>query len=317
MLYTDRQQYPLDYFPRRVKWSPDGSSVVALSYDDDVSIFEFDNQYDISLWFQAKGTVTDVCWYPLMMKENQTSCAFAMIVPLYPIELVDSNDGHVRAIYRCQYGGDQPASLACLGFYGSYIIAGGTKTMFFADITRPGRISDTPYHCSGSILSLATHCDSSIIAAGTSTGSLRVIDGRSFQEAFNESYHIHGVDSIIWSNNILFSSSRLSDTIIGLDIRNPDTVYMKLSTFRSSSRKISMSATNNIICVGNEGEEAHMYDISGNLLSSIGSGPTPIIEVSCYESIVAASGSFQVIENDDIPEFKPVLKELGFYKKPN
>ena len=98
----------MEFMPRRVVWSPDGSMLVFTGFGSEMVVSGDGGAGFAKRW---PDTVSACAWYPGMRVENEASCAFAMAVPRCPVQLIDGRDGHVRASYRCHYGGDRMASV--------------------------------------------------------------------------------------------------------------------------------------------------------------------------------------------------------------
>ncbi|EAX95958.1 hypothetical protein TVAG_114690 [Trichomonas vaginalis G3] len=304
-------------FPRRAKWSPDGKCLLSATYDRKLQFFSAENGI-LNSSFDKKSPkdVTDIVWYPLMNTDDKSSCAFASVCPFFPVELIDSLDGHIRAQYRCQYGGDRPASIASLEFLGNSILAGGSKTLYQCDMIKGDNFGTPIYNCKGSILSLATHPSSNFLAAGKSTGKVSFLDARNYTDVLEVDFHNHGVDSICWVDHFLLSSAKLENEVIILDTRTPSVPFGFIKIERKSSRYISISYSGDNIVVGSEGSNALIYDKEFNKIGQVGENPTPIVEISKDSYILAASGTFQQISDEDIGviEFRPILKSFSVYK---
>ncbi|KAK8893882.1 Telomerase Cajal body protein 1 [Tritrichomonas musculus] len=342
--------FNINFLPRLMKWSPDGSSLIASSFSNNLTIFnkmsmnsiEQEDRTEIAFLNKVDLTfpkaVTNYSWYPLMNFEDPSSCCFACIVPFQPIQLVDSNSGRIRSMYHCQYN-NYPASLTSVVFNGGSLLAGGTRTLFECPIQRSGCLGKPVIECPGSVMTITSHPVSAYLALGISTGDIVFIDSRNYQVIFSDKFHNHAVDQIAWTNSssfssqdIVFLSARLENEVIGLDTRMPNIPITVIETKRNTSRIISLSCSNyeNDKCflfVGNEEEGAKVLDIKADtqLLGSIGNGPTPLAVYNKKMNVVAvASGKHEIIENeydysDDDNEknievtFEPKLNSFQIY----
>lgn len=293
-------------FPRRAQWSPDGKCLLSASYERKLQVYNCENgKLNFTLEKKFPRNITDIVWYPLMDINEKASCAFASVCPFCPVELIDSLDGHIRAQYRVQYNGDQPASIASLEFLGNYILAGGTKTIYACDMIQGN--TTTAYKCPGSVLSLSSN--SSYVAAGLSTGKVDFIDSRNFSQIVQTDFHRHGVDNICWVENYVLTSAKLEDDVAVIDTRNTVLPLCFLKTSRKSSRYISISYAGNNIVIGNESGPAAVYDKELNKVGDVGQKSTPIAEISKDDFILVASGSFEQIRDEDlgIIDYQPKL----------
>lgn len=297
------------FLPRRLFWSPDGSRLLINSFENDVIVC---NNEDVYLDIKFPGSVSALEWYPLMDIDERASCAFAAATPSYPVRLMDSVDGHVRASYKCTSRDGQLASVCSLAFHGNSIYAGATKCLFECDITRPGRTANVVLRCRGSILTLKD-CDSMLVM-GLSTGDIAFVDIRSFECPFECSFHEHGVDAIELNGNLMLSSAKLENEVYGVDLRQPSVPFLQFETVRESSRYISISSYNESILIGNEGEEAVVYDVNGTKTRSVGNGPTPLAAFDCSSGRIAyASGVFELIDDNEEEDatYEPKLREMN------
>lgn len=300
-------------FPRRIKWSPDGTQILSASYDKNLTNFK---KTDLSI-IQKKllpYNVTDFAWYPGMDENQSVTCVSAVICPKFPIFFIDTNDGHIRANYPVKHSGtDSPESLTSLAFLGSRIISGSSKRLYSNEIIRPGINADIILTCAGSILSIEPHKESAIVAIGTSLGSLSLLDSKSFEPLFSTSLFKTGIDSLIWKKDTIVMSARLDNNVIGLDIRNPSLPALFLKTSRKTSRKISLSSKDNMIAIGNEERAASIYICSENIqkIAEIGEKATPFIELNPKDdSVIAISGEFVLKESEEessFPEYSPMV----------
>ena len=310
----------INFLPRRLSWSPDGTSILVTSFSTNNEILRDTDFLSSSLTIKTPSTVTSCIWYPLMDSNNPASCAFASVCPFCPIQLIDSNDGHIRASYRCQYGGDRAASLTSLMFNGSSIIAGGTKTLFMCDISRPDQYGIPVLKCPGSILSITGSETSAGMSIGLTSGDLIIVDSRTYQCVLNLKFHNHGLDSQRWINNCLITSARLENEIYSIDIRSPNIPSYHFETERKTSRYISLSSNVKYLIIGNEGNKAEIYDIENDFknIGCVGNGPTPLGVISPKNNIIcAASGAFKIIESEEEEyndvSFEPCLEQFGLY----
>lgn len=343
----------INFLPKFMNWSPDGNSLIVSSFSNTTTILNnleikndeqehhtkisFLNNIDIKF----PTTATNCCWYPLMNIDDQSSCCFACVMPFQPIKLIDSNTGRVRSMYNCQYH-NYPASLTSVVFNGSSLLSGGTRTLYECPIQKSYLPGKPVIECPGSIMSIVPHQVSAYIALGINTGDIVFIDSRNYQVIFSEKFHNHSVDHIVWANSssstdLVFTSARLENDVIGIDTRNPSIPFTVVETKRNSSRSVSLSYANtdnkHILFVGNEESEAQIFDINDNceLIGNIGQGPTPLVYYNNKKNMIAlASGKFEIIENDydysddekndddaDIisssVSFEPILKCFGLY----
>ena len=301
----------MEFLPRRVVWSPDGAAVILSSFSNDliVRVLEDDAAGFAKL---CSTTVTACAWYPGMTWSNPASCAFAMVVPFCPIQLIDSRDGHVRASYRCQYGGDRPASVTSVLFSGDSIVAGSTKSLFRCEITRSDKLGVIVTRVRGSILSLAT-APSGIIAGGTSVGEVVLIDPRDWSICGTCAPHEHGVD-VVASNSSkqkLFTSAKLENQVFMYDLRMPAVPELSLETHRTSSRYVSVSSAGDLVALGSEEGPSRVFSIGSLDSRSHGDGPTPIAELSLSgDRLALASGEWILTDTDDDADFSPHLRKF-------
>ena len=286
----------ISFLPKLMNWSPDGNSLIVGSFSNTISVFNnfllqndeqehtkisFSNSTDIKF----PTTVTNCCWYPLMNIDDQSSCCFACVMPFHPIQLIDSNTGRIRSMYHCQYN-NYPASLTSVVFNGSSLLSGGTRTLYECSIQRSDLLGHPVIECPGSVMSIVPHPESAYLALGISTGDIVFIDSRNYQVIFSEKFHNHAIDQIVWSNSsssdLVFTSARLENEVIGIDIKMPSVPLAVVETKRNSSRSISLSYGNfddkNALFVGNEENEAQIFEIKEDLqlLDTVGKGPTQI-----------------------------------------
>lgn len=319
-LISKKTQVNIEYFPRKARWSPDGSSFITTSFNNELNIYVHgDNNTKLSLSMVANDMVTDIAWYPLMDINNSVSCAFAMVCPFYPIKLIDSNDSHVRSIYQCQYGGDRLASITSLAFSGGSILAGSTKTLFQCDIIRSDKKGFPKLECTGSVLSISTHLSSPCIALGLSTGKSVLIDSRSYEPLYEFNAHNHGVDSLAFADNLLFSSAKLENNVYGFDLRAPEKQHTIITTNRNTSRHISLSSKENYLSVGNEKDKAILYMLNSSTIEMVGNPHSTIIELNPkHNDILCSSGQFMIKEQqfdeDFEVEYVPILDEFCTYQ---
>jgi hypothetical protein len=226
-----------------------------------------------------------------------------MITPFNPVQLIDSLDGHVRASYRCQHGGDRPAALSCLLFSGGSILAGGVRTLYSCDIVRPDRKGEPFLTCRGSVTAVIGDEDHSVVGVGLSTGATLFSDLRSREIVTDLAFHQHAVDAIAWSDQKVFTAARLENTVFGFDLRNPLLPEFSVETVRRSSRLISVSAFGQALAVGNEAEPASVVQIDSLVTTRVGEGPTPVIAISRANGAIAvASGSHVLLEGEEEDE---------------
>lgn len=299
----------ISFLPRRLIWSPDGSCILCNSFENDVLVYNIEGD---NLPLKFPNSVAACEWYPLMNISEKASCAFATAVPFYPVQLVDSVDGHVRASYKCVSGGDQLAAVCSLAFHGSAILAGSTKCLFECDITRPDRAATVAMNCHGSILTMKE--SESVLVMGLSTGGIAFVDPRNYECAFELSFHSHAVDAIDINGYMMLSSAKLESDVYGVDLRQPSVPLVRFETARQSSRYVSVSSTTEYIALGSEAGPAIVYNTSGDAIGSIGSGPTPLAVFERNSSqIVYASGEFELItdEEEEDVEYGPHLREFA------
>jgi hypothetical protein len=292
----------IDFLPRRLIWSSSGSQIIATSFTNDLQIFSSPESFDRILSKKCPGMVSDSIWYPKMTPDDPASCAFAMITPFNPVQLVDSVDGHIRASYRCQYGGDRPAALSCLLFSGNSILAGGVRTLYSCEIVRPDRHGHSIFNCRGSVTSLIGDEVHSAIGLGLSTGDLVFLDLRSNKPIIELSFHHHAVDVIAWNDTKFFTSARLEGTIFGSDLRNPGIPECTVMTIRKSSRLVSLSVFQRWLAIGNEEDRGSILRIDEleREPTRVGIGPTPVIAIAPETGIIAvASGCHKIIQKED------------------
>lgn len=339
----------INFLPKIMRWSPDGNSLIAGAFSNTVSIFNqliqnYESDQNTRISFLNKvdltfpTTVTNCCWYPLMSIDDSASCCFACVMPFHPIQLVDSNSGRIRSKYQCQYN-NYPASLTSIVFNGSSLLTGGTRTLYECQIQRSDLLGQPVIECPGSVMSIVPNPISAYIALGISTGDIVFIDSRNYQIIFSEKFHNHAVDQITWANSssstdLIFTSARLENEVIGIDTRMPNVPFAVVETTRKSSRSISLSFGNfddkHTLLVGNEESEAKMFDINEEiqLINDFGEGPTPLAYYNDKKNVIAvASGKHEIVEDEyDYSDdennisngnvrFEPKLNLFGLYLK--
>jgi hypothetical protein len=307
------------FLPRRVSWSPDGTCFIAASFSNDLSIFsKSDSSFSLSLSQRFPSTITAAVWYPGMTSLDPASCAFASVCPFYPIQLIDSLDGHVRSCYRCQQGGDRPAPICSLLFSGSSILAGGVRTLFECNIVRCDVLGRSIVSCRGSVVSLLGDDRHSAICLGLSTGEVLIVDAATRQPVLSLAPHEHAVDSVCWNGDKFMSSARLEDTVFGFDLRSPAAPEFRLVTARRSSRFVSLESAADVVVLGSEEQQAAVYRLCdlAEQPDMVGSGRTPIAAIDgAGEKIAAASGGFVFVqgeeEDDSDASFEPKLEAFS------
>ena len=299
----------MEFMPRRVVWSPDGSVVVCTGFGSEMVVSGDGGVVFAKRW---PDTVSACAWYPGMRRENEASCAFATAVPRCPVQLIDGVDGHVRASYRCHYGGDRMASVTSVLFSGDGIVAGSTKSLFRCAITRSDQLGEVVVRVQGSILALAA-CESGVIAAGTSIGEVILVDPRNWEILGSSSAHDHGVDVVQVNKTKLLSSAKLENRVFMYDLRMPSLPELSLETCRKSSRYVSVSSAGDHIALGSEDGPARLFSISSiDPISTHGTGTTPIAELNPTGNRLAlASGDWLITDTDASAEFSPHLRAFN------
>ena len=159
---------PHDNHPTKVRWSPDGVSLLTCGADDlsglappSVPVEGADGDGDAggnrtadaalapdALWpalrIKEREAVRDYAWYPVADARDPASCVFVTACRATPVHLWDAVTGALRASYLAYDHLDEPtAGLAvCFSADGARVFAGYDGAVRSWDVSRPGRDCD-------------------------------------------------------------------------------------------------------------------------------------------------------------------------------
>lgn len=300
-------------YPRKVRWSPDDSTILFSTYDNNLYIY--DKEINFIREIKCPKMLTDIVWYPLMNTDNKNSCAFLTVCSHYPIQLIDSNDGHIRSSYYVYVrGSSNICYVSSLGFSGPNILAGTQKGVFSCEITRPDRKGRLIYSCTGSIDSILPSREVSCIVCGTSTGTVHFFDDRTYNEISHVDLINHRIDSLCWFDGKLIVSGKLEDCVFVFDIRNLSFPVSMIETERKSSKVISLSSNTSFLTVGSDSAQAKIYNKTFDKIGEIGDGNTNICEINSVSDVITVSGGFECKNGDEEVSYKPRTRLLCLNK---
>ncbi|KAF9530773.1 hypothetical protein CPB83DRAFT_762561 [Crepidotus variabilis] len=148
---------PPSNFARSVKWSPDGSAILAQCENSSFRLYlsgEEDNilanSNQTTKVFSQASPVLDFTWFPTASVYDPASFCFAASVRECPVKLLDASDGRLRASYPIVDHRERqiaPHSLA-FNLTAQRLYCGFENAIEVFDVSRPGegtRIRTTPH----------------------------------------------------------------------------------------------------------------------------------------------------------------------------
>ncbi|CAI5525976.1 unnamed protein product [Closterium sp. Naga37s-1] len=293
-----RQVDPSGNFLKGVKWSPDGTCLLASSEDCCLRLFDlpadimlassapFDMNNEATLpnrdslapavMVREGETIYDFAWFPAMSAADPVSCVFASTSRDHPVHLWDAMTGQLRCTYRSYDHLDEIAAALSLTFssQGDKLVLGFPRCLRVFDTSIPGR--DCQQHSTGAkgrgqtgLLScLATNpYMPGLLAVGSYDGSVGLY-GDLGREAMAVMHgHAGGVTQVLFSRdgNFLYSGARKDPAIRCWDVRNTSgVVYSMQRSVTSTNQRIAfdIDPSNRHLATGGEDGQVWAFDLA-------------------------------------------------------
>jgi len=295
-------------FTKGVKWSPDGTCLLAADDDTNLKLFELPpastcstsvvHNWQPSLQCVEGETVYDYSWYPYMDSSNPVTCCFVASSRDHPLHLWDAFTGTLRASYRAFDHLDEIVAAYAVSFSadGSQLVAGYNRCLRIFDVSVPGKSLQTWATSAsrkardgqrGLISALAPSVDgSNLIAAGSYHGSIVLYDARSGRPAMDLTGNVSLADAPVGGvtqlkfapdgRPLLFSGSRRgrnpeASHVVCWDVRvNGGDVCAAYPRTCSTHQRIGFDVdpSGRYLATGTDAPEALVYDLSTGALAS-------------------------------------------------
>ncbi|KAL1926903.1 hypothetical protein VTP01DRAFT_5233 [Rhizomucor pusillus] len=277
---------------RNVKWSPDGTYLLSNSNDNVLRLFSLPYE----AYEQEKGPIVesqalscqfgvregeavyDFAWFPSMNSQDPASCCFVASVRDHPVHLWDACTGKLRASYSVIDHHERFVGPTVVTFNldGSRIYCGYENMIEIFDIQRPGqesiKIPTLPTRKSkngqkGIISCLDFSPDySGIYAAGSFSQSIGIYEEASNQLCFKLTGIQGGVTQVRFSldGSLLFSASRVANTISCWDIRSTGNVLYELPRPGRTNQRIhfDLDPSGRVLVTGDQNGQLLFYDVA-------------------------------------------------------
>ena len=295
-------------FTKGVKWSPDGTCLLAADDDNTLKLFDLPpapasdaavaQGWKPSLQCVEGETVYDYSWYPYMDSSNPVTCCFVASSRDHPLHLWDAFTGTLRASYRAYDHLDEIVAAYAVSFSadGSQLVAGYNRCLRIFDLSVPGKSLQTWATSAsrkardgqrGLISALAPSVDgSNLIAAGSYHGSIVLYDARSGRPAMDLTGNVSlanapvgGVTQLKFAPDgrpLLFSGSRRgrnaeASHVVCWDVRvNGGDVCAAYPRQCTTHQRIGfdIDPTGRYLATGTDAPEALVYDLSTGALAA-------------------------------------------------
>lgn len=268
---------------KSISWSPDGSSILAVTDDDTLQVYHVDTG-EPGVAIACPGTVNDTAWYP-WMDPGRLPGSNCLLLATHgqPLKLIDGASGKTRSIYRPMDQKDEldPCFSCAFAPDGRSIYAGARERIHVFDYTRAApvatgktRESRRSREGQGGVIScLKPRWDSTnVLAAGSFSGSIGIYDTRSSAELVMLLPGAHGLTQLEFAHldgMRLLSAHRHLGAIQAWDLRTGEcTMSMKRGDRTNQRIYFTQTADGQRLFTGCTDELGSMleYDLQSGLL---------------------------------------------------